>query len=107
LRGDDFFGQRRNHEEAAPVDKASFVRDNIIKWEERNMRLTIDVDAKVLRRVQKATGKRKNSPAVREALQRYLRERERRELLRKILRGESDFGMTNEELEKLATYDSD
>ena len=71
------------------------------------MRLTIDIDEKVLRGIQKATGKRKNSPAVREALERYLRERERRELLRKALSGESDFGMTNEELEKLATYDSD
>jgi len=71
------------------------------------MRLTIDIDAKVLRGIQKATGKRKCSPAVREALERYLREREKRELLRKVLRGETDFGMTNEELEKLATYDSD
>jgi hypothetical protein len=44
---------------------------------------------------------------VREALERYLREREKRELLRKVLRGETDFGMTNDELEKLATYDSD
>ena len=71
------------------------------------MRLTIDIDKKVLRDIQKATGNRKRSPAVREALKRYLREREKRELLRKVLRGETDFGMTNDELEKLATYDSD
>jgi Arc/MetJ family transcription regulator len=73
----------------------------------RIMRLTIDIDEKVLRGIQKATGNRKRSPAVREALVRYLREREKREFLRKVLRGETDFGMTNEELEKLATYDSD
>ena len=42
------------------------------------MRLTIDIDEKVLRGIQKATGNRKRSPAVREALERYLRERERR-----------------------------
>jgi Arc/MetJ family transcription regulator len=71
------------------------------------MRLTIDIDEKVLRGIQKATGNRKRSPAVRVALERYLREREKRELLRKVLRGETDFAMTNEELEKLATYDSD
>ena len=71
------------------------------------MRLTIDIDAALLQRLQKATGQRKRSPAVREALQRYLREREKRELLAKVLRGESDFAMTNEELEKLASYDSD
>ncbi|MGO8704033.1 MAG: type II toxin-antitoxin system VapB family antitoxin [Candidatus Brocadiia bacterium] len=71
------------------------------------MRLTIDIDKKVLRDIQKATGNRKRSPAVREALKRYLREREKRELLRKVLRGETDFGMTNDELEKLGTYDSD
>ena len=71
------------------------------------MRLTIDIDEKVLRGIQKATGHRKRSPAVREALVRYLREREKRDLLRKVLRGETDFGMTNDELEKLATYDSD
>ena len=44
---------------------------------------------------------------VREALQRYLRECEKRELLRKVIGGESDFSMTNEELEGLASYDSD
>jgi Arc/MetJ family transcription regulator len=71
------------------------------------MRFTIEIDDKVLERIQKATGKRKRSPAVREALQRYLHERAKRELLRKVLRGESDFGMTNEELEGLASYDSD
>ncbi len=71
------------------------------------MRITIDVDEKVLQGILKATGKRKRSPAVREALQRYLRERQKKELLRKVLRGESDFGMTNEELERLATYDPD
>ena len=64
------------------------------------MRLTIEIDEKVLRGIQKATGNRKCSPAVREALKRYLREREKRELLRKVLRGETAFGMTNDELEK-------
>ena len=71
------------------------------------MRLTVDIDEKTLERIQKATGKRKRSPAVREALQRYLREREKREFLRKVLRGETDFGMRNEELEGLTSYDSD
>ena len=71
------------------------------------MRLTIDIDKKVLRGIQKATGNSKRSPAVREALERYLRDREKKVLLRKVLRGETDFGMTNDELEKLATYDSD
>ena len=42
------------------------------------MRFTIDIDEKVLRGIQKATGNRKRSPAVREALVRYLRERERK-----------------------------
>jgi Arc/MetJ family transcription regulator len=89
------------------VDKASFTHHNIIKEEVRKMRITIEIDDKVLQRIQKATGKRKRSPAVREALQTYLREREKRELLRKVLRGESDFSMTNEEMERLAAYDSD
>jgi Arc/MetJ family transcription regulator len=71
------------------------------------MRITVEIDDQVLQRIQKATGQRKRSPAVREALQRYLREREKKELLRKVLGGESDFGMTNEELEGLASHDSD
>lgn len=71
------------------------------------MRVTIDIDEKQLERLQAITGIRKRSPAVRHALRSYLREMEKRLFLEKILAGRSDYPLTNEELETLATNDAD
>ena len=71
------------------------------------MRLTVDLDENELARIQEETGIRKKSPAVREALGRYVRDLERRRFLRRVLAGETDYPLTNEEIEDLATYDAD
>ena len=71
------------------------------------MRITIDIDAKQLATIQKATGTRKKSPAIRRALEQFLLEIEKKEFLRKVLAGETDYSMTNEELEARGAHDSD
>jgi len=71
------------------------------------MRITVDVDEKALARIQKLTGIRKRSPAVRHALEGYLREFEKKRFLQDVLNGKTDYALTNAELEAMGTYDSD
>jgi Arc/MetJ family transcription regulator len=70
------------------------------------MRITVEIDATALRRIQKATGERKKSPAISQALDEFLRQQARRELIERALSGQTDFGMTNEELEGKDVYDA-
>ena len=71
------------------------------------MRITVDIDENQLDRIQKATGISKKSPAVRQAIDSYLRQLDRKRFLRRVLRGRSDYALTNEQLESLSTYDAD
>jgi Arc/MetJ family transcription regulator len=70
------------------------------------MRITIDIDAKSLQRIQKLTGQRKKSPAVSEALSTYLREQDRRALIKRALSGKTDYLTSNEELEARDVYEA-
>jgi len=70
------------------------------------MRMTIDIDEKQLALIQQATGIRKKSPAVREALGCYVQDLAKKRLLRKVLTGQTDYSLTNEELEEIGTYDA-
>ena len=69
------------------------------------MRITVNIEPEVLRAVQKATGVGKKSPAIGQALAAYLRDTRRRRLIAKVLRGETDYAATNEELELRSVYD--
>lgn len=71
------------------------------------MRITLDIDADRLAQIQRLTGIRKQSPAVREALEQYIREVERKKFLRKVLDGKTDYSLSNDELEALGDYDAD
>ena len=71
------------------------------------MRITIDIDETSLAAIQEATGIRKKSPAVRCAVEAYLRDLEKKQFLRRVLEGRSDYGMTNEQVEALGVYDAD
>ena len=71
------------------------------------MRITVDIDEQELAKIQKVTGIRKRSPAVRHAVQGYIREMERKRFLQGVLEGKSDYAMTNAELEAMGTYDAD
>lgn len=71
------------------------------------MRITVDIDESQLRTIQQATGQRKKSPAIRQALDEFVAERKRKQFLLKVMEGSVDYGLTNEELEARGTYDAD
>jgi len=70
------------------------------------MRLTIDIDAKELKRIQTLTGQRKKSPAISQALADYLREHEKQRFIERVLTGQTDYSATNDELEAHDVYDA-
>jgi len=70
------------------------------------MRMTVDIDAETIKELQHETGLHGKSPAVRKALESYLREVRKRKLIQRVMEGQTDYGRTNEELEASATYDS-
>ena len=70
------------------------------------MRITIEIDESSLSEILKATGEKKKSPAIRQALEEYVAERRRKDFLRKVMQGQSDYRMSNQELEALGTYDA-
>ncbi len=71
------------------------------------MRLTIEIDDKSLAEIQRNTGIRKKSPAVSRAIEAYLHDQRRRQFLAKVAGGHTDYGLTNDEVEALASYDPD
>jgi Arc/MetJ family transcription regulator len=70
------------------------------------MRITVDIDANDMKQIQKITGQKKKSPAVSQALADFLRMRERRAFIEKALAGETDYSLSNEELEARDVYDA-
>jgi Arc/MetJ family transcription regulator len=70
------------------------------------MRITVDVDEKILDRICRTTGERKKSPAVRAALEDYLRMLKKRDLINRVMEGRTDYSTSNEELEKRSRYDA-
>lgn len=70
------------------------------------MRITIDVDANELKKIQKITGQKKKSPAVSRALSDFLRMAERRAFIEKALSGKTDYPLTNDQLEAGDVYET-
>ena len=70
------------------------------------MRITVDIDAKELKQIQKLTGIKKMSPAVSKALEEFVRQQARRDFIARALSGATDFALTNEELEKRDVYET-
>jgi Arc/MetJ family transcription regulator len=70
------------------------------------MRITIDIDASDLKAIQKTTGQKKKSPAISQALAEYLRMQEKKRFIEKALTGETDFSLSNEELEARDVYEA-
>jgi hypothetical protein len=70
------------------------------------MRITVEIDAYDLKEIQKATGQRKKSPAVRRALSEFLRLQQRQKFIDRVLSGKTDFTLTNEELEARDVYEA-
>jgi Arc/MetJ family transcription regulator len=70
------------------------------------MRITIDVDATDLKQIQKLTGQKKKSPAVSQALTKFLKLQQRQNFIERALAGGTDFSLTNEELEARDVYEA-
>jgi len=70
------------------------------------MRVTVDIDADVLARVQKATGTPRRSLAVKKAVRGYLHAVDRRRFLQKVYAGGTDYTAANADLERYGTHNS-
>jgi Arc/MetJ family transcription regulator len=70
------------------------------------MRITIDIDANELKQIQTITGEKKKSPAIVQALSRFLRQQQRQKFLERALSGQTDFSLSNDELEALDIYET-
>ena len=70
------------------------------------MRLTIEVSASDLKQIQRITGERKKSPAISQALSQFLRRHERQKFVERVLSGQTDFALTNDELEARDLYEA-
>lgn len=66
------------------------------------MRITIDIDEKKLRSIQKVTGEKKMSPAIAMALDEYLLQKQRDAFLSKVEEGKVDYSASNEDVERMA-----
>jgi hypothetical protein len=70
------------------------------------MRVTFEIDANDLRQIQQMTGQKKKSPAIHRALAEYVQLRTRRAFIEKALAGQTDYALTNEELEARDVYET-
>jgi Arc/MetJ family transcription regulator len=70
------------------------------------MRITIELDAENMMQIQKITGQKKKSPAVARALSEFIHQHQRRQFIERALSGQTDFSLTNEELEARDVYEA-
>jgi hypothetical protein len=63
------------------------------------MRVTFEITANDLKQIQKIIGQKKKSPAISRALADFLRMRERQAFIEKALAGQTDYALTNDDLE--------
>jgi Arc/MetJ family transcription regulator len=63
------------------------------------MRMTVDLDEKILDELLKVTGLKKNSPAVAFAVRDFLNRKKARDFGRILREGKFDYPATNEEIE--------
>jgi metal-responsive CopG/Arc/MetJ family transcriptional regulator len=68
------------------------------------MRITIEVDANELNQIQRITGKKKKSPAIAQALSEFIRQKQK--FIERVLSGETDYALTNEQLEAQDVYEA-
>ncbi len=69
------------------------------------MRITVELDENQIDEVSRLTGVKKKSPAIAEAIQEFIRQKEREAFLKQVLAGETDYQMTNEQIEQTNVWD--
>ncbi len=70
------------------------------------MRITLDIKPSEMRELQKFTGKRKKAQAIVRALASFLRMRKGQAFIERALAGQTDYALTNEELEARDVYET-
>ena len=65
------------------------------------MRITVDIEQHKLRSILKLTRQTKKSPAVAQALDEFIEQRQRQAFLAKVMAGQTDYRASNDELESL------
>ena len=65
------------------------------------MRITVDIEQSKLRSILTLTRQTKKSPAVAQALDEFIEQRQRQEFLAKVMAGQTDYRASNDELEAL------
>lgn len=70
------------------------------------MRVTIEIPAKDLQEIQKLTAQKKKSPAICFALSEFMRLRQKRQFIERVLSGQTDYALTNEQLEQGDIYEA-
>lgn len=63
------------------------------------MRVTVQIDESRLKKIQELTKQKKVSPAISAALDDYIKKEEKRAFIKSVLDGETDYDLTNEEIE--------
>jgi Arc/MetJ family transcription regulator len=69
------------------------------------MRVTIEIDANKLKQIQRITRQKKKSPAIGQALLEFVRQQRKQRFIERALSGQTDYGLTNEDLERRDVYD--
>jgi len=70
------------------------------------MRITVEIDADQLRQIQRITRQKKKSPAISQALSEFIRQEQKQQFLERVLSGQTDYTLTNEELEARDLYEA-
>ena len=70
------------------------------------MRVTIEIGAKDLNQIRKLTNLKKKSPAISRALSEFIRLRQKRQFIERALAGQTDYAVTNEQLEARDVYEA-
>lgn len=65
------------------------------------MRITVDIEQKKLHSILRLTRQTKKSPAVAQALDEFIEQRQRQEFLAKVMAGATEYRTSNDELESL------
>ena len=66
------------------------------------MRITVEIDEKKLASILMWTRQPRKSPAISQALEEYLVQKERQAFLDRVMSGQTDYATTNDEVEILA-----
>lgn len=70
------------------------------------MRVTFEIAAEDVQQILEITHEKKKSPAINRALTEFIRLHRKRQFLERALSGQTDYGLTNQEIEAQDIYEA-